>query len=94
MLPGLSPDQRADMVLQQMTLEEKIELMHGNGMPGVGQAASQRLPGQRWRRLRAGGGASGHSHDSDERRRLRCAQQRGERPLLNCVGRRTCAEIP
>jgi beta-glucosidase len=37
MQPGLSPDQRADMVLKQMTLEEKIELMHGNGMPGWGK---------------------------------------------------------
>lgn len=31
---SLSPDQRADMVLKQMTLDEKIELLHGNGMPG------------------------------------------------------------
>lgn len=30
----LSPGQRADMVLKQMTLEEKIELLHGNGMSG------------------------------------------------------------
>ncbi len=37
MNPGLSPDERAAMVLQQMTLEEKIELMHGNGMPGWGK---------------------------------------------------------
>ncbi|MGB7199520.1 MAG: hypothetical protein WBG23_14520, partial [Acidobacteriaceae bacterium] len=26
---SLSPDQRADMVLQQMTLDEKIDLLHG-----------------------------------------------------------------
>ena len=31
---SLSPDQRADMVLKQMTLDEKIELLHGNGMSG------------------------------------------------------------
>ena len=30
----LSPDRRADLVLQQMTLDEKIALLHGNGMPG------------------------------------------------------------
>ena len=29
---ALSPDQRADLVLKQMTLDEKIELLHGNGM--------------------------------------------------------------
>ena len=31
---NLSPDQRADLVLKQMTLDEKIDLMHGQGMPG------------------------------------------------------------
>jgi len=30
----LSPDRRADLVLQEMTLDEKIALLHGNGMPG------------------------------------------------------------
>src|ERR1700744_32226 len=34
MRPGLSPDERADMVLKQLTLDEKIDLLHGNGMPG------------------------------------------------------------
>ena len=29
---SLSPDERADMVLKQMTLDEKIDLLHGNGM--------------------------------------------------------------
>jgi len=31
---SLSPDERAEMVLKEMTLDEKIELLHGNGMPG------------------------------------------------------------
>ena len=31
---NLTPDERADMVLKEMTLDEKIDLMHGNGMPG------------------------------------------------------------
>src|SRR5271167_5089188 len=30
----LSPDARADLVLKEMTLDEKIDLLHGNGMPG------------------------------------------------------------
>lgn len=34
MNPNLSPDRRADMVLQQMTLDEKIDLLHGQGMLG------------------------------------------------------------
>ncbi len=29
---SLPPDERADMVLKQMTLDEKISLLHGNGM--------------------------------------------------------------
>ena len=28
---SLSPDQRADMVLKEMTLDEKIDLVHGQG---------------------------------------------------------------
>lgn len=31
---SLSPDQRADLVLKELTLDEKIGLLHGNGMRG------------------------------------------------------------
>jgi len=31
---NLSPDERAELVLKEMTLDEKIALIHGNGMPG------------------------------------------------------------
>ena len=34
MKASLSPDERADMVLKEMTLDEKIRLLHGMGMPG------------------------------------------------------------
>jgi beta-glucosidase len=30
---SLSPDQRADLVMKEMTLDEKIALLHGQGMP-------------------------------------------------------------
>ena len=33
--PALSPDQRADLVLKQMTLDEKISMLHGTGMEGL-----------------------------------------------------------
>jgi beta-glucosidase len=33
MNPKLSPGERADLVLKEMTLDEKLALMHGNGMP-------------------------------------------------------------
>lgn len=34
---GLSPDERAELVLKQMTLDEKITLLHGNGMAHASQ---------------------------------------------------------
>ncbi len=35
MNPKLSPDERASMVVKQMTLDEKISLLHGTGMEGL-----------------------------------------------------------
>src|ERR1700692_4019178 len=32
MKPTLSPEERADLVLKQLTLDEKLALLHGNGM--------------------------------------------------------------
>ena len=34
---SLSPDDRADMVLKRLTLDEKMDLVHGNSMPGWGE---------------------------------------------------------
>ena len=33
---SLSPDERAAMVVKEMTLDEKITLLHGTGMNGLG----------------------------------------------------------
>jgi beta-glucosidase len=33
---SLSADERADLVLKELTLDEKIDLLHGQGMPGWG----------------------------------------------------------
>lgn len=41
MNPALPPGQRADMVLKQLTLDEKISLLHGTGMPGFGPPSPQ-----------------------------------------------------
>ncbi|HUI57628.1 MAG TPA: glycoside hydrolase family 3 C-terminal domain-containing protein [Bryobacteraceae bacterium] len=38
---SLSPDQRADLVIAQMTLDEKIQLLHGGTMAGRGGPAPQ-----------------------------------------------------
>ncbi|MGC1450481.1 MAG: glycoside hydrolase family 3 C-terminal domain-containing protein [Candidatus Sulfotelmatobacter sp.] len=35
MNPSLSPDERASMVVKQMTLDEKISMLHGTGMVGL-----------------------------------------------------------
>lgn len=35
MNPNLSPEERAELVLQQLTLDEKLALLHGNGMAHV-----------------------------------------------------------
>jgi beta-glucosidase len=37
MNPSLSPEERADLVLKQMTLDEKLALLHGNGMAHADQ---------------------------------------------------------
>ncbi len=34
---NLSPDERAELVLKQLTLDEKIDLVHGQGMPDWGK---------------------------------------------------------
>ena len=36
MNPNLSPDERASMVVKEMTLDEKLSMLHGTGMPGLG----------------------------------------------------------
>lgn len=36
MNPSLSPDERAALVVKEMTLDEKISLLHGTGMSGLG----------------------------------------------------------
>jgi beta-glucosidase len=41
---SLSPDERAEMVLKEMTLDEKIRLLHGMGMPGWPREVSQPQP--------------------------------------------------
>ena len=35
MNPNLSPDERAEMLLKEMTIDEKISLLHGTGMEGL-----------------------------------------------------------
>src|SRR5690349_7057371 len=35
MNPSLSPDERASMVVKEMTIDEKIQMLHGTGMVGL-----------------------------------------------------------
>jgi len=41
MNPNLSPDERASMVLKEMTIDEKISLLHGTGMEGLSPLSPQ-----------------------------------------------------
>lgn len=58
---SLSPDQRADLVIAQMTLDEKISLVHGGGSfgfgppPGAGGAPGPGGPGARGTRVGGAG---------------------------------------
>ena len=57
---SLSPDQRADMVIKEMTLDEKIQLVHGTGWGALRKAIrSRRVP--IWRELCAGDRPAGDS---------------------------------
>jgi beta-glucosidase len=40
----LTPDRRAELVLKEMTLDEKIDLVHGQGMPGWPRAVPNANP--------------------------------------------------
>jgi beta-glucosidase len=40
---SLSPDERADLVLKELTLDEKLSLIHGQGMAGMGPQATAHL---------------------------------------------------
>jgi beta-glucosidase len=42
---SLSPDRRAELLLDQMTLDEKISILHGGGMGGFGGPPAPAVPG-------------------------------------------------
>jgi beta-glucosidase len=44
---SLSPDQRADLVLKEMTLDEKIAVIHGVGMPTDDPLTQENMPSNR-----------------------------------------------
>ena len=44
---SLSPDQRADLVLKEMTLDEKIAMIHGVGMPTDDPLTVENMPSNR-----------------------------------------------
>ena len=67
---SLSPDERADLVLKEMTLDEKILLMHGQGMPGWSRPMPKTYLGNQGAGFVLRHPAPGHSPDRDERRRL------------------------
>ena len=44
---SLSPDERADLVIKEMTLDEKIAVMHGVGMPTDDPLTAENMPSNR-----------------------------------------------
>jgi len=44
---SLSPDQRADLVIKEMTLDEKIAVLHGVGMPTDDPLTAENMPSNR-----------------------------------------------
>ncbi len=44
---SLSPDERADLVLKEMTLDEKIAVLHGVGMPTEDPLTQENMPSNR-----------------------------------------------
>ena len=45
--PSLSPDERADLVLKELTLDEKVALLHGVGMPTDDPVTPENAPSNR-----------------------------------------------
>jgi hypothetical protein len=52
---SLPPEARAEMVLKQMTLDEKLALLHGNGMA---HASQWQMPLTQWKRITLAPGQS------------------------------------
>ena len=71
---ALSPDERASMVLKEMTIDEKVTMLHGTGMQGSrpGQSAGGKF--ERRCGICRGHSTLGYSRDSDVRCRLRGGQ--------------------
>ena len=73
---SLSPDERAEMVLKELTLDEKIDLVHGEGMPGWGKPRPNAYLGNGGAGFVLGMPRLGIPIYSDERCGLWRAQQR------------------
>ncbi len=84
---SLSPDERADLVMKEMTLDEKVALLHGVGMPTDEPVTPENARLQPRRRLCRRRSAPGYSRHRHERRGLRRALQRRQWPLRDCSAR-------
>ena len=84
---SLSPDERASMVVKEMTLDEKISLAarNGHGRTQSDEPAGRAI--QRRRGIRGGHSAAGHSRHPDVGRGLRSPEQRREWPLFDGAAR-------
>ena len=82
---SLSPDERADLVVKEMTVDEKIALLHGVGMPTDDASDSGERAFESRRGLRGRCSAPGHSRHRHERCGLWRAIERRERTLSTAL---------
>ena len=68
---SLSPDERAAMVVKEMTLDEKITLLHGTGHGGAGADEPTFVRVERRSGICGWNSAPGDPRNSDVGRRLR-----------------------
>ena len=73
---SLSPDERAALVLKQMTLDEKISLLHGTGMIGLSPMSPLAVRLEWRRRLCGGRSTLRHPRYPNVRRSIRYTEQR------------------
>ena len=92
---SLSPDERASMVVKEMTLDEKISMLHGTGMAGLSPMSPLAVHSNGGAGYVVGIPRLGIPANSDVGRRLRSPEQRREWPLLDGAarGRRRRGEL-
>ena len=92
MNPSLSPDERASMVVKEMTIDEKIQMLHGTGMVGLSPMSPLAIHSNGGAGYVPGIPRLGIPAHADVGCCLRRSHEWRERPLLYGAARRTSPE--